>query len=181
MCCTLPYPTQPAAIDAMMIVSKTLEAGGAMSSHHASGQEAQGQVGLLRVAPEAPGESVRALRLPDVPCFSFFQWDLAKVEVCHRHACPSEGLPRCYAQVEIPNSARLFIAAAARPGLRWRRSLSSTHWLAPGCCWISRGIDFSIPQADWSRCSMDSNATTPCSYALCGLVKGLGLLNEAAW
>ena len=58
MCCTLSDPTQLAATDAMMIVSKTLEAGGAMSSHHASGQEAHGQFGLLRVAPEAPDESV---------------------------------------------------------------------------------------------------------------------------
>ena len=118
MCCTLHDPTQLAATDAMMIVSKTLEAGVAMSSHHASGQEAHGQVGLLCVAPEVPGESVRALRLPDVPCFSFLQWDLPKVEVCHRRACGSEGLPRCYAQAEIPNSARLLIAAAAMRGLR---------------------------------------------------------------
>ena len=72
MCCIPLYPTQ-LATDAMMLVSKTLEAGRAMSSHHTSGQEGLGQVGPLRITPEAPGESVRALRVQEVPSVGFLQ------------------------------------------------------------------------------------------------------------
>ena len=67
MCCVLPHPTQLAPADAMVLVSKTLAAGGAMSPHYNSGQKEHGQVGPLRISPEAPGESMRALQVQEVP------------------------------------------------------------------------------------------------------------------
>ena len=70
MCCVLPHPTQLAQADAMMLVSKTLAVGGAMSPHYTSGQEAHGQVGPLRISPD--GESMRALRVQEVPSLARF-------------------------------------------------------------------------------------------------------------
>ena len=175
MCCIVAHQTQLAAADAMVLVSKTLKRGRAISS-------LLGKRRTCRSGPCASHLKRLAKTCEKCELGNHLSGFSAVVSLRRRdswratHMCGREEPPRCCAQAEILKGEWLFVLAAIVLDPRCCRSVPSKHCLIPGYYGVWGGNRLLGGANGLAELLYGLEHKGSYSYALCLLVQQLGVV-----